>query len=73
MQWIHPVDQYTIAVQYKHVDEHPYQDITSSVVVASFVTAYGRLRLHRMMVSLEGDLIYVDTGELKCLTPLRFF
>ena len=41
--------------------------------MALFVTAYGRLRLHRMMVSLEDDLIYVDTGEMKYSMPPTIF
>ena len=63
VEWVNPIDAATLAVQYRYIDEFPHQDITSSVIVASFVTAYGRLRLHEMMVQLGINLIYVDTGK----------
>ena len=58
------VNDNTVEVQYKCVDEFVQQNNKVNVVIAAFTTAYARLKLYDLLDLLQERVLYYDTDSV---------
>ena len=58
------VNDNTIEVQYKCIDEFVQQNNKVNVVIAAFTTAYSRLKLYDLLDLLQERVLYYDTDSV---------
>ena len=58
------VNEDTLLVEFTPLKSSQHSGPTDSVVLASFMTAYGRMRLHRVLAGAGERALYADTDSL---------
>ena len=58
------VNDETVEVHYKSIDEFAEQDDKVNIVIAAFTTAYARLKLYDLLDLLQERVLYYDTDSV---------